>query len=72
MSWAACHANRQDLTESPTTTSFLLPLFQEDAATIAMMRHSLDVIKKVTELVHPGQAPVVAMYQPMFTIAKNI
>ena len=34
--------------------------------------HLLDVIKKVTELVHPGQAPVVAMDQPLFTIAKNI
>ena len=66
------HANRQDLTEWPTTTSFLLPLLQEDAATIAMMGHSLDVIKKVTELVHPGQAPVVAMDQPLFAIAKNI
>ena len=66
------NANRQDLTESPTTTSSLLPLFQEDAATIAMVRHPLDVIKKVTELVHPGQAPVVPMDQPLFTIAKNI
>ena len=72
MSWAAFHANRHDLTESPTTTSFLLPLFQEDAATTAMVRHPLDVIKKVTELVYPGQAPVVAMDQPLFTIAKNI
>ena len=66
------NANRQDLTQSPTTTSSLLPLFQEDAATIAMVRHPLDVIKKVTELVHPGQAPVVPMDQPLFTIAKNI
>ena len=60
------------VTDSPTTTSYLLPLFQEDAATIAMVRHSLDVINEVTELVHPGQAPVVAMDQPLFTIAKNI
>ena len=72
MSWAAFYANREDLTESPTTTSFLLPLFQENAATNAMVRHSLDVIKKVTEFVHPGQAPVVAMGQPLFANAKNI
>ena len=38
-----------------------------------MVRDSLDVIKEVTELVHPGQAPVVAMDQPLlFVIAKNI
>ena len=66
------NANRQDVTESPTTTSYMLPLFQEDAATIAMVRHSLDVINKVTELGHSGQSPVVATDQPLFTIAKNI
>ena len=37
-----------------------------------MVRDSLDVIKEVTELVHPGQAPVVATDQPLFVIAKNI
>ena len=37
-----------------------------------MVRDSLDVIKEVTELVHPGQAPVVAMDEPLFVIAKNI
>ena len=37
-----------------------------------MVRDSLDVINEVTELVHPGQAPVVAMDQPLFVIAKNI
>ena len=71
MSWVAFHANRQDLTESPTTTSFLIAHFQEDVATIAMVRPSLDVIKKVTELVHPGQPPVVAMDQPLLPLPRT-
>ena len=37
-----------------------------------MIRHSLDVIKKVTDLTNPGQVPVVAVDQPLFAIAKNI
>ena len=37
-----------------------------------MVRDSLDVIKKVTELVYPGQAPLAAMDQPLFALAKNI
>ena len=47
-------------------------LFQEDAATVAMVRHSLNVIKKIVDLTNPGQAPVVACDQPLFAIAKNV
>ena len=36
------------------------------------MRHSLDVIKKVVALMNKGQAPVVAVDQPLFAIAKKI
>ena len=37
-----------------------------------MIRHSLDVIKKTTDLINPGQAPVVTVDQSLFAIAKNI
>ena len=75
VSWSAFHANCYDPGSSmdiPTDTSCLLPLFEEDAATVAMIRHSLDVIKKATDLINPGQAPVVTVDQPLFAIAKNI
>lgn len=74
VSWSAFHANRDDpaSSDTATATSCLLPLFLEDAATVAMIRHSLDVIKKVTELTNPGQTPVVAVDQPLFAIAKNV
>ena len=56
VSWSAFHANHGDFSSSdmPTTTSCLLPLFQEDAATVAMVRHSLDIIKKLTDITNPG------------------
>ena len=72
ISWSAFHANSMQSITETTTTTCLLPLFQEDAATVSMMRHSLDVIKKVVELTHPGQVPVVGMDQPLFAIAKAI
>ena len=74
MSWSAFHANHGDFSSSdmPTTTSCLLPLFQEDAATVAMVRHSLDIIKKLTDITNPGQTPVVAVDQPLFVIAKSV
>ena len=78
ISWSAFHANTEQINsgetqeETQTTTSCLLPLFQEDAATISMMRHSLDVIRKVVQLTNPRQVPVVAMDQPLFALAKSI
>ena len=75
MSWSAFHASCPDLGSSKDTivgTCCLLPLFQEDAATVAMVRHSLDVIKKVVDLTNKGQTPVVAVDQPLFAIAKKI
>ena len=75
MSWSAFHASRPDLGSTKDTivgTCCLLPLFQEDAATAAMVRHSLDVIKKVVDLTNKGQTPVVAVDQPLFETAKKI
>ena len=74
VSWSAFHSCRDDYSSSdtPTATSSLLPLFQNDSATIAMVRHSLDVIKKLIDITNPGQSPVVAVDQPLFAIAKNV
>ena len=75
MSWSAFHASHLDLGSTKDTTvgiCCLLPLFQEDAATVAMVRHSLDVIKKVVDITNKGQTPVVAVDQPLFAIAKKI
>ena len=69
VSWSAFHASRLDLGSTKDTTvgiCRLLPLFQEDAATVAMVRHSLDVIKKVVDITNKGQTPIVAVDQPLF------
>ena len=46
--------------------------FKKDAATVAMVRHSLDVIKKLKDITNPGQSPIVTVDQPLFAIAKNV
>ncbi len=48
VSWSAFHASQTDTTVpgSQITTSSLLPLFPEDAATVAVIKHSLDIFKK--------------------------
>ena len=71
-SWAAFHASRQTLGIHATCSIVLLPLFQESAHTVAMIKHSLDVISKAVEHLNPGQSPVVTFDQPLYALAKQI
>ena len=74
IAWAAYHSTiRQDSQQhSPATVRALLPLFYEKAATPAMVKHGMDVIQDAITLVNPGQIPVIAFDQPLFTIAKTV
>ena len=52
MSWAAYHAKRNEPPEvnqsDPTTVTALLPRFPDDSKSVAMIRHSVDVVEKGT------------------------
>ena len=49
-----------------------LPLFLDSAHTVAMIRHSIDVVTKAVNHLNPGQIPVVTFDQPLFALAKQI
>ena len=68
LSWSAFHAHHEKGTsELNLAISSLLPLFEEQAASPAMSRHSMDV-----QYLNPGQTPVIACDQPLFDITKQI
>ena len=71
-SWAAYHARHQYPKQPVITPTSLLPLFQESAHTVAMIRHSIDVVRKAVQHINPGQTPVLTCDQPLFTLAKQI
>jgi len=73
-SWAAYHASQQPtlLVEPPCTITAMLPLFHEDSKSFAMIRHSMEMIKKAIQEVNPGQVPVIAVDQPLYAISKLI
>ena len=48
-----------------------MPLFAETAHPAAMIVHLIRIVAKATELVHPGQIPVITMDQPLFCMAKQ-
>ena len=71
ISWSAHFAGLQDATHPPAITG-LLPLFHDNAHSLAMVKHGMNVIKEVTEHVNPGQVPVITMDQPLYAIGKKI
>ena len=72
ISWSAFHASRQPQLARTISPTALLPLFLDSAHTVAMIRHSMDVVKNAVEHVNPGQTPVVTLDQPLFALAKQI
>jgi len=46
------------------------PLFHESAHTVAMVKHSMDVVRKAVQYLNAGQTPVVTFDQPFYIIAK--
>ena len=75
VSWTAYHVNLQPHTESSqarVTQTSLHPLFHDQARSAAIIRHSMDVVKKAVEILNPGQVPVIAIDQPLYALAKHI
>lgn len=71
--WSSYHASREDAV-GPTEKGIeaLLPLFHEKAATPAMIRHGMDLVKQTTEYLNPQQIPVFVVDQPLYDIAKKM
>jgi len=50
----------------------LLPLFLESAHTVAMIKHSMDVVRNAVEHLNPGQIPVLTFDQPLFALETRV
>ena len=60
MTWSALHANLSQThfgEAVPLDISSVLPLFQEEAQSAAMIRHSMTIAKGSVNLLNPGQVP---------------
>ena len=72
ISWSAYHSSVQEATVPPSAINTLLPLFLDNAHSIAMIKHSMNIVKAVVRHLNPGQAPVLTADQPLFALAKQI
>ena len=70
ISWSAHFASLQNVTHPPAIT-VLLPLFRDNAHSLAMVKHGMNVIQQATEHVSPAQVPVITMDQPLYAIGER-
>ena len=71
ISWSAYHASKQPESNVPAAITALLPLFHEQSKSVAMMRHSLNIVKQTVQFLNPGQIPVVTIDQPLYALASR-
>ena len=72
VTWAAYHASNMSDPINPPVINALLPLFYNKAASLAMIKHGMNVIMAATSHLNPGQVAVMAVDQPLFALAKFI
>ena len=74
ISWAAYHAwsQQEALPDGNTAISALLPLFYDEAKSVAMIRHAMDVVRLAVEMLNPSQIPIITCDQPLYALAKQI
>ncbi|EDO40140.1 predicted protein [Nematostella vectensis] len=72
VSAASFHANIQSHSSHLPAISTLLPLFPDNAKSVAMITHAMNVIQAAVYHVNPEQVPVIALDQPLYAVAKQI
>ena len=72
LSWAAYRTSQSSLLCHKPAIISLLPMFVENALSLAMIVHAIKVIRSAVQHVNPSQIPVLAADQPLFALAKQI
>lgn len=73
VSWSAYHSTSSPtVPENGTDKTAMLPIFQDEAKSVAMIKHSMDIIRAAIHHLNPGQTPVMACDQPLYALAKQI
>jgi hypothetical protein len=70
LSWAAYHVSLPLQVPSFTSRSGLLPMFRDPAHSPATICHAMAIVTSAVETVNPGQTPVLALDQPLYSLIK--
>ena len=71
ISWSAYHAEKISH-GTKQFSSTLLPLFEDSAHLLAMVRHSMKIVQNAMKFINSDQIPVLTCDQSLFAMAKEI
>ena len=71
-SWAAYRASKSSLSSHQPALISLLPMFTENAHSLAIIAHAISVVRTAVKHLNPSQIPVFTVDQPLFALAKQI
>lgn len=70
--WSVFHSREASLVcRGEIARTAVLPLFSESSHSIAMMTHSMKIVRDATHFLNPGQTPVLVADQPLFALLKT-
>jgi len=62
----------QEAVIPPPAINALLPLFLDSAHSVAMIRHSMEIVRAAVQHLNPDQVPIFALDQPLYALARQI
>ena len=71
LSWAAYHATKNREMDSRCILTYQ-NYYKCGWMTLNLLQLSMDIIRRAVSFLNPGQVPVVACDQPLFTIAERV
>lgn len=72
ITWSSYHVQQKRGQRFEVSLSSLLPLFREQAHSVATIKHAMGSFKEAVGFLNPGQTPVIAVDQPLYALAKQI
>ena len=72
ITWSAHHASQKRTSECETSITSLLPLLQDQAHSVATIKHAMKKVREVVTFLNPEQTPVLTADQPLFAMAKQM
>ena len=70
--WSAHHATQKRSHPFEVSISVMMPLWQDQARSVATIKHAMAIIRDAVAFLNPGQTPVIAADQPLYALTKQM
>jgi len=72
ISWSVYHSSTLEAAIPPPAINVPLPLFLDSTHSVAMIKHSMEIVRAAIHHLNPGQVPILALDQPLYVLASGL